>query len=564
MNPVFSIKNFRSFGEEGADFELAPITVLTGCNSAGKSSLVKALLLLAKQSEKIPSETTAQYFFENTQTPLLRKKDVLEVAHPDFTLGRFENVLHNNATDTVEMSYIVHSRYLKENVRVSKVFKVQEKDIVGNARCVSYRIEAEDSSTTYYSEWENDGVYDSYTNEKALSEKLQQFEESYKQYRNDNDVEDLEEDECRITKFPLIPNDLEEQVRAWDILQKVLIDRELSKNKEKVGNDWIEKLRRARIGGNKKEEIEKVIGEVSEDATYGEVFDKIIQKYPHKSWDYEILKDFISAIPQSLAELLSPLNVFAFLVYAEVEYPRFLRGTCYINSDSVKVSRFYSIYGEDKMSAALRDRYEKHLNQNQTGWDEEEETYIDKWIKRFGIGDKVVIERVNVDSVITLNLKTGDKKRQLADEGYGISRLVSFLFNIENHIPLNPDGPGGTYLPKYICVEEPEAHLHPKFQSMLAKVFVEAYKTYNIRFIIETHSEYLIRKLQLMVAGKERGLTAKEVSVNYIEKNDEGSASNRKIDILEDGRLSEPFGPGFFDEASGLSMHLLKMKIDSK
>ncbi len=28
-NPIFSLKSFRSFGEEGADFELAPITVQT-------------------------------------------------------------------------------------------------------------------------------------------------------------------------------------------------------------------------------------------------------------------------------------------------------------------------------------------------------------------------------------------------------------------------------------------------------------------------------------------------------------------------------------------------------
>ena len=49
-NPIFSLKNFRSFGEEGADFELAPITVLTGCNSAGKSSLVKALMLLSNET----------------------------------------------------------------------------------------------------------------------------------------------------------------------------------------------------------------------------------------------------------------------------------------------------------------------------------------------------------------------------------------------------------------------------------------------------------------------------------------------------------------------------------
>ena len=55
-NPIFSLKNFRSFGEEGADFELAPITVLTGCNSSGKSSLVKAILLLSRQS-KIDKKT---------------------------------------------------------------------------------------------------------------------------------------------------------------------------------------------------------------------------------------------------------------------------------------------------------------------------------------------------------------------------------------------------------------------------------------------------------------------------------------------------------------------------
>ena len=47
-------------------------------------------------------------------------------------------------------------------------------------------------------------------------------------------------------------------------------------------------------------------------------------------------------------------------------------------------------------------------------------------------------------------------------------------------------------------------------------------------------------------------------SVNYIEKNEEGSASNRKIEILEDGRLSEPFGPGFFDESRNLVLKMMK------
>jgi predicted ATPase len=99
---------------------------------------------------------------------------------------------------------------------------------------------------------------------------------------------------------------------------------------------------------------------------------------------------------------------------------------------------------------------------------------------------------------------------------------------------------------------------------MLAEMFVEAYQKYNIHFIIETHSEYLIRKLQVLVADKENALLPDDVSLNYVEKDENGVSSNRKIDILEDGRLSEPFGPGFFDEATGLSMHLLKMKMEAK
>ena len=46
MNTKFSIKNFRVFDENGVKIELAPITILTGKNSAGKSSIVKAITLL--------------------------------------------------------------------------------------------------------------------------------------------------------------------------------------------------------------------------------------------------------------------------------------------------------------------------------------------------------------------------------------------------------------------------------------------------------------------------------------------------------------------------------------
>ena len=46
MENSFTIKNFRVFDEKGTTFNFKPITLLTGTNSSGKSSLTKAVVLM--------------------------------------------------------------------------------------------------------------------------------------------------------------------------------------------------------------------------------------------------------------------------------------------------------------------------------------------------------------------------------------------------------------------------------------------------------------------------------------------------------------------------------------
>jgi predicted ATPase len=95
-------------------------------------------------------------------------------------------------------------------------------------------------------------------------------------------------------------------------------------------------------------------------------------------------------------------------------------------------------------------------------------------------------------------------------------------------------------------------------QSMLAEILVDAYTNYNVHFIIETHSEYIIRKLQLLVANKE--VKNSDISLLYVydEKNKPGYEPQvKKIGIRKDGMLNGNFGEGFFDEADMLSMFLL-------
>jgi AAA15 family ATPase/GTPase len=133
-NPIFSLKNFRSFNEEGADFELAPITLLTGCNSAGKSSLVKALMLMSMQNNK------------KGVAPI----SSLQVSSKELNLGRFDKVLHRNTkTDTICLSYKIWSNYLQEDVLVNRFFRGGKNDMLNNGELKAFTIEKEDGTLIY-------------------------------------------------------------------------------------------------------------------------------------------------------------------------------------------------------------------------------------------------------------------------------------------------------------------------------------------------------------------------------------------------------------------------------
>ncbi|AZQ60874.1 hypothetical protein EI427_01195 [Flammeovirga pectinis] len=166
--------------------------------------------------------------------------------------------------------------------------------------------------------------------------------------------------------------------------------------------------------------------------------------------------------------------------------------------------------------------------------------FINIWLQEFEIADELVINRDSNNSGTEIYLLKDKQKRILADLGYGISQFIPILL----HIILNKE--------KVICIEEPEANLHPKLQSLLADLFVDAMKDYNIKFIIETHSEYLIRRLQYLVLKKD--VDPQNISLNYFNANSKDSIY--EINILEDGSLDKEFGEGFLDENKALVLSL--------
>lgn len=244
----------------------------------------------------------------------------------------------------------------------------------------------------------------------------------------------------------------------------------------------------------------------------------------------------------------------------------------FVEMDRSNVRRIYTYGGqetsfnrvlEDYINMESHISYKSHtkLLKNDLRTDEYGEEYSlskykkglfsSNWLKKMSDIDGFEIKRapegVGNYVYITKRKSNGDiKKVTLADVGYGTTPLVVMLMRIEIMIC--------TYLNRKervtICIEEPESNMHPSLQSLLADMFVDAITNYPVNFIIETHSEYLIRKLQVLVA---KGIVSKDkISLYYLNNpavdNDKMPQVNY-IPISSDGQLLSEFGTGFFDES---------------
>lgn len=189
--------------------------------------------------------------------------------------------------------------------------------------------------------------------------------------------------------------------------------------------------------------------------------------------------------------------------------------------------------------------------------------FIEKWIKEFEIGDRISYDRVsNVGTYIWI--QKGTWKVNLIDVGYGVTPFLSLLLNIvsavnersyssKKNIDLQNLSNSFGIIENTIVIEEPEINLHPKLQSKLADFFWDAHETFNVNFIIETHSEYLIRKFQYLTAKGD--LETDDTVLHYIgnseaSKRQQDKQQVRTIHIKPNGQLTEPFGSGFTDESS--------------
>lgn len=187
--------------------------------------------------------------------------------------------------------------------------------------------------------------------------------------------------------------------------------------------------------------------------------------------------------------------------------------------------------------------------------------FIIDWMKEFGIGANFSIKSVGGEAHIVYITNKDGEKVNLADKGMGSIQLMVLLFRLAITLPKIDQGDRiGSYRMggKVVIIEEPEQNLHPTLQSRLADLLFQLNQDYGYRFIIETHSEYLIRKTQLLVAKnfKKNQNWSNPFCVYYFQS--DGTPYN--MGYQPNGKFVNPFGTGFFDVSTNLSMDLLDLE----
>jgi predicted ATPase len=188
--------------------------------------------------------------------------------------------------------------------------------------------------------------------------------------------------------------------------------------------------------------------------------------------------------------------------------------------------------------------------------------FLAKWIEKFfGKNTKFTYKRENKEFYFYTS-KLNNKF--LTEQGTGVFRILHLICKLSTFYysdsfleSLPKDIFDKTRLPfiskRFLVLEEPEANLHPDFQVKLAEMLYELSCNSTHNLIIETHSEYMIRMIQYLVAKNEGG--HKQVGIMNF-GSEENLGKVKFISVKPNGALSDNFFSGFFNYSEDLRLML--------
>lgn len=153
-------------------------------------------------------------------------------------------------------------------------------------------------------------------------------------------------------------------------------------------------------------------------------------------------------------------------------------------------------------------------------------------------------DAANFPALVRMFLVDSEGRRYGFDEvGSGLGYVLPVLCSV--------------YHPKVSVslIQQPELHLHPALQTALGDVFIEAASPEH-QLIIETHSEHVLLRVLKRIRqtngpkppAQELRLSPQDVVVVYFDPKPDGTTSVKRLRISEDGEFLDRWPRGFFSE----------------
>lgn len=172
---------------------------------------------------------------------------------------------------------------------------------------------------------------------------------------------------------------------------------------------------------------------------------------------------------------------------------------------------------------------------------------INRLLAPFNIA--VDIDKVN-DIIHKISVTQDAVKLELTDVGFGISQVLPILVQAY----LSPED-------SLTIIEQPEIHLHPNMQAWLTDALISIALKDKKRFLIETHSDALIRRVRLRIVDDKSDLTENDVRIYHLERNKiESSTTLNHVPVSDDGDIKWP--AGFMDVEIEDTLHIQKLKYE--
>ncbi|MHB8808040.1 MAG: DUF3696 domain-containing protein [Anaerolineaceae bacterium] len=340
------------------------------------------------------------------------------------------------------------------------------------------------------------------------------------------------------SKEKIYPDDVQlENFEVFDILERKLLNRKRLQN-NKYSIEFLPE-------GKFSEDVEKIIKNDNPvnfyftDKPIQEIFSLFAKKQDGNEKGME--KKTITL--DEGTSLYLPIMSFI-----EKELKKLLKNITFIGPIREPTKRFYEFSGVTPKNVGIKGEATPEIIARCL--DRKMQNWINKWISVFEFGGLLKIDKSEKD-IFSMEIFSKNKQEtnrvNLADTGFGFSQLLPLI--IQSYI-LHEGG--------LLITEQPEIHLNPKLQCVLADLFVDTVKS-GKNVLVETHSEHLILRLRRLIA--EEKIRSDEIKIYFIEKVNNSSII-KNIPILPNGHIrNEDWPQDFFEDSLRESLGLAESQI---